>query len=165
MAKIKMKQPHKSKRTYTKKSKEVPPISVKGINADGTLVMDGGMLPPNFRHLSIRIGDVDYVVSMETIKCKLREIKNKYADKSPEEVFADIGKAVSEQVAEVVDYAKEKQIKEGIIGYVFEFLLNYFIEFSSSIIRRLRWISDSTIGLVMQFIRWLGGFIPPVLIG
>jgi hypothetical protein len=162
MAKIKSNKP---KRTYTRKKKEEPPISVKGISSDGTLVMDGGMLPPNFRQLHIRVGDVDYVVSMETIKCKLRAIRDKYADKSVEEVLGDISTAIGEQVAEVTDYAKEKQIKEGIIGYVFEFLLSYFIEFSLSIIRRLRWISDSTIALVLKFFHWLGGFIPPILVG
>lgn len=162
MAKI-TKTPAKPKRAYKRKKKvETPPISVSGVTPDGSIVMDAGALPPNFQNLSIRIGDKDYAVSMESIRCKLREIKDKFADRPVEDILAGVSNAVGEQVAEVAGYAKEQQIKEGIIGYIFEFFLKYFVTFFDKILARIVWVGEALLAIVCKFFYWLGGLIPVV---
>lgn len=140
-----------------RKKKAAPEIKVDAMNADGTLVLDGNMLPPKFHNIHIKVGNTDYVISMETIKCKLRAFKDKYKDKSAEEILAGVSEQVSEQVAEMSGYAEKQQVKEGLVGYVLEFLLDYFTRFVDGIIRRIGAIIEGFFALVYKFFLWLGG--------
>jgi hypothetical protein len=141
-----------------KKAQEAAPeIKVGGMNADGTLVLDGNMLPPKFHNIHIKVGNTDYVISMETIKCRLRAFKDKYKNKSAEEIITNVSERVGEQVAEMSDYAEKEQVKEGVVGYVLEFLLNYFTRFIDNVLRRVESIVEGLFALVYKFFLWLGG--------
>lgn len=151
----------KPKRKYTRKTKEEKPseVSITGLSPEGTLVLDKSMLPPKFQALSIRVNGVDYAISMESIRCKLKELKDRVKDVSAEEALSSLSKEVSEQIDEVVDFAKDAQVKEQVATGLFEFLVDYFVKFVDSLVARVERMCFAVFALLCRFFDWLTGLL------
>ena len=103
------------------------------INAGGTVVLDGNMLPAEARNMHLKIGDVDYVISFETIKCKLRELHGEFEKLTVEDQLKEISNAIGEQVTEFGDFVEKKKIKENVILGIYDFLTEYFRLFINNV--------------------------------